>query len=161
MTQQAKDITVGSVLPRVLALFQAEGLPEMALGDFYDEAKKAMPEFDPKRTIMLDDGSQGWYIAIRLAAKELDSGDSMRLFATHLRGYVNLDVDLPVETDSNEVDDAKIMSTAVRAEVEGGTKAYARLGVEFLNNGEYVRVNAPTKWVEIDLSTGDLKLCAF
>ena len=53
---------------------------------------------------MLDDGSQGWYIAIRLAPQELAAGDSMRLFATHLRGWINLDIALPKGVKAMEMD---------------------------------------------------------
>lgn len=34
---KTQDITVGSVIPRLLDLLRSEGLPEMTLGDFYAE----------------------------------------------------------------------------------------------------------------------------
>lgn len=150
--------TVRTVLSQVVALVHERGGPLFEKGDWYAKARAECPESFANRTVMLDDSSGGWYVAVRLAPRQLPPGDSMHLFASTVAGAVNMDVELDLPRGSREgLSDDVIMDLPLRPESAGSRVSCVSVGFDFEDGGRLRRCGfSPRLWVNVDLETGAL-----
>lgn len=155
-------LQVDVILPKLLAFLADQGVPSMEVTDFHDENRASFaPDYNPP-TMMVNDHWDGPYIVIKLARTPLPKPDSMRLIATHVAGYISLEIDFAgrkKRNSSGDVDDATIMKAFARPETKDSDKSYARYSLIFYREERNIGKGDFSQTVEIDLESGDLKLC--
>ena len=141
-------LTVRDALAGIFEQIRAEGGPLFAVGDSNAIGRDESPYLP---TIMLDDSQEGWYIRVAFAPIELTVGDSMRAFATHVAGYLNVDVALPRmrSADVSDLNDEKILDLCVRCEPSSEEKASVNVSLVFECNG--IPIGAHSLILDLDL----------
>ena len=144
-------MTVREALRHIADIMGQNGGKSFELGDFHASVRGQIPNYNPPK-IMLDDGSEGWYVAVGLKPQDLADNDSMAFFADQIGGYINLDVDCNLERKSSpsslSTDD--ILDLPIRG--DGSEFIIARVGLTFLKKGQLVaNCSVPVRQIDVPM----------
>jgi hypothetical protein len=140
-------------------MFSAGG-PRLELDDFY---VKVATKNRPNRTMCVEHhGGNELSLTFWTKPVTISESEIFRMFATHVRGSLQLRARAPKELAfkgvvSPDIGDDRMMSLSVRPESKDCPASYACLRLFCTRNGKAAGLKVPVKWFRIDTKSGKVE----